>query len=160
MLTLLDDSLSSNSPPGSVLVWKKLEELAFEAKALELSELCTRSNVNSEVMREAHKRFLAGIYVRVMAPNHQLSQEEVVSLWMTEYQIRHNIKESVQSKILDGMIWILVLLLIGGACIPVYFFGHGAVKWFKNRTQNRAVQSAAPSADVEKPTPATPADWD
>jgi hypothetical protein len=34
------------------------------------------------------------------------------------------------------------------------------VKWFKNRTQNRAVQSAAPSADVEKPTPATPADWD
>jgi len=63
MLSMLDDSILSSSPPGSAtMVWKRLEKLAFEAKTLQLFNLC--DFIEDKQKRESEKSTLAYLYVR------------------------------------------------------------------------------------------------
>jgi hypothetical protein len=143
MLSMLDDSISSSSRPGSAtMVWKRLEKLAFEAKTLQLFNLCDL--IEDKQKRESEKSALVYLYRATMQPDHQLSQDDMVLLLGGERVIRAQAKEhkvTTIEKILRVVMWLPIVFL--GAALTVIFVPE-FVKWLKSRMRREAVHSAAP----------------
>jgi hypothetical protein len=115
MLSMLDDSISPTSQPGSAnILWKKMEKLAFEAKTLELFSLC--DFIEDKQVRESQKGALAFLYRTTMQPNHELGQLDLRLLLGGETAIRAKTKEhriTTTEKILKALLWLPWILLIG-----------------------------------------------